>query len=146
MIVACLVLCLAALSPRPGNAPDSTEQLKQLERDRQAAFVRNDVAQLDRETAADYTTINSKGAASDKGQMMSNLASHKTRVISVTLDDLRARIYGGGSVGIVTGRYHDVHVTNGVQATADALFTRVFVKADGAWQAVAYQQTAVPPA
>jgi Domain of unknown function (DUF4440) len=146
MIIASLLLCLTAVSPRAGAAPDSTEQLKQLERDRQAAFVRDDIAKLDRETAADYTTINSKGAAADKAQMMSNLNAHKTRVISVTLDDLRARFYGGGSVGIVTGRYHDVHVTSGVRAEADALFTRVFVKADGAWRAVAYQQTAVPPA
>jgi hypothetical protein len=145
MIVACLLLYLTALSPRPGTSPDSTEQLKQLERDRQAAFVRNDIEKLDRETAADYTTINSKGAVADKAQMMSNLGAHKTRVISVGLSDLTARIYGGGSVGIVTGRYHDVHVTNGVRAAADALFTRVFVKANGAWLAVAYQQTAVPP-
>ena len=83
MIVACLLLCLAAVAPRAAASPDSTEQLKQIERDRQAAFVRNDIEKLDRETATDYTTINSKGAVADKAQMMSNLGAHKTRVISV---------------------------------------------------------------
>jgi ketosteroid isomerase-like protein len=146
MIVAGALLCLTLLSPSLRVSPDSEEVIKQLERDRQAAFVRNDVARLEQETAEDYTTINAGGGLAGKAQMMSNLRAHKTQVLSVTLDDLKARIYDGGSVAILTGHYHDVHVTNGARAEANALFTRVFVKTDGAWRAVAYQQTTVPAA
>jgi hypothetical protein len=135
-LVAMVWFALASL------ASDSTEQIKQLERDRQAAFVKNDVAQLERQTADDYTTINASGKLSDKPHMMENLRAEKTRVLSVDLTDLKARIYG--NTAILTGRYDDVHVTAGVRAEAHALFTRVFVKNGDAWQAVAYQQTTVP--
>jgi Domain of unknown function (DUF4440) len=123
-------------------SPDSGEQIKQLERDRQDAFVRGDVATLEQSTSDDYTTINSGGKLSDKPHMMSNLRAAKTKVLSVKLDDLKARIYG--RVAVLTGQYDDVHVTNGVRAAAHAVFTRVFVKDKGSWQAVAYQQTASP--
>jgi hypothetical protein len=120
-----------------------SDTVTQLERDRQAAFVRNDVAQLERETADDYTTIAANGKLNDKPGMMANLRAQKTRVVSVKLTDLKGRVYGGGSVAIVTGRYDDVHVTDGVQSEAHALFTRIFVKTNGTWQAVAYQQTSI---
>jgi hypothetical protein len=34
----------------------------------------------------------------DKAQMMDNISAHKTRVLSVTLEDLAARIYGDTAV------------------------------------------------
>src|SRR5262245_16074534 len=73
-------------------------QIEQLERDRQDAFVRNDVGALDSATAEDYTTINGSGKLSTKPQMMENLRQGKTKVLSVTLDGLKARIYGDVAV------------------------------------------------
>jgi hypothetical protein len=116
-------------------------EIEQLERDRQQAFVRGDITTLDGDTAEDYSTINSRGKMSTKPQMMSNLRAGRTKVESVTLDDLHARVYG--DTAVLTGRYSDVGVTDGVRKESHALFTRVFVKAKGHWQAVAYQQTAV---
>ena len=123
------------------NPAADEEQIKQLERDRQDAFIRNDVNTLDRDTADDYTTINGSGKLSTKPQMMQNLRQAKTKVLSVKLDDLKARIYG--DTAVLTGDYRDVNVREGVQRETHALFTRVFVKKNGHWQAVAYQQTAV---
>ena len=96
---------------------------------------------LDRDTASDYTTINGVGKMSTKPQMMENLRQGKTKVLSVKLDNLKARIYG--DTAVLTGEYRDVNVRDGVQRETHALFTRVFVKNDGRWQAVAYQQTLV---
>ena len=117
------------------------EQIKQLERDRQDAFVRNDIDTLDRDTANDYSTINGSGKLSTKPQMMQNLREAKTKVLSVKLDDLKARIYG--DTAVLTGDYRDVNVRDGVQHETHALFTRIFVNDNGRWQAVAYQQTPV---
>jgi Domain of unknown function (DUF4440) len=128
------------LASEGGPAPAA--QIEQLERERQQAFVRGDIDALDRDTADDYTTINSSGKISTKPQMMTNLRAGKTKVESFTLDDLHARIYG--DMAVLTGRYSDVSVTSGVRKTSDALFTRVFVKTKGHWQAVSYQQTAIP--
>ena len=133
-------LSLASLSAAPNPANDEAA-IEQLERDRQNAFVRGDIGALDRDTAADYTTINGVGKLSTKPQMMENLRQGKTKVLSVKLDNLKARIYG--DTAVLTGDYRDVNVRDGVQRETHALFTRVFVKRDGHWQAVAYQQTLV---
>ena len=117
------------------------QQIEQLERDRQDAFVRGDIDALDRATASDYTTINGSGKLSTKPQMMQNLRQGKTKVLSVKLDDLKARVYG--NTAVLTGDYRDVNVREGVRRETHALFTRVFVKEGGQWLAVAYQQTPV---
>ena len=123
------------------SSADLQEQIKQLERDRQDAFVRNDIAALEQSTADDYTTINSSGKIADKGQMMSNLRAGKTKVLSVKLDEMKARVYG--NTAVLTGRYQDTSVKDGVQKDAHALFMRIFVRDNGHWRAVAYQQTSI---
>jgi ketosteroid isomerase-like protein len=120
----------------------SVEQIKQLERDRQQAFIRGDLTAIARETADDYTTINGTGAISDKPRMMASLASGRTKVLSVSLEDLKARVYD--DVAVLTGIYRDISVTEGVEKHVNARFTRVFVRRAGAWQAVSYQQTLLP--
>jgi ketosteroid isomerase-like protein len=125
--------------PISAQLPD--EQIKQLERDRQAAFVRGDIATIERETADDYTTINATGNVSDKPRMMASLASGRTKIISVSLEDLKARVYG--DVAVLTGIYRDVSVTGGIERRTHARFTRVFAHRNGTWQAIAYQQTLI---
>ena len=134
------VLLTASLIPQ--TRPALEEQIKQLERSRQDAFVRGDYARIERETADDYTTINGTGAVSDKPRMMASLASGRTRVLSVALEDLNARVYG--DVAVLTGIYRDVNVTAGVERRVNARFTRVFARKDGSWLAIAYQQTLLP--
>ena len=126
----------------PALGQSSEEQIKQLERDRQQAFIRGDIARIEQETADDYVTINGSGAISDKPRMMTSLASGRTKVLSVSLEDLKARVYG--DVAVLTGIYRDVNVTQGVEKHVNARFTRVFVRQRGTWLAVSYQQTALP--
>lgn len=128
-----------AVGPPQSNAE---QQIVQMERERQDAFVRGDVLAIDRATAEDYTTINSSGKLSTKSQMMANLRAAKTKILSVKLSDMKARVYG--NTAVLTGVYDDIGVTDGVQKEAHALFTRIFVKGKSGWQAVAYQQTAAP--
>jgi ketosteroid isomerase-like protein len=135
-----LLFAAAGADAGRGTAADEAG-IKQLERDRQDAFIRGDIDALDRATAADYTTINPSGKLSSKQQMMQNLREGKTKVISVQLDDLKARIYG--TTAVLTGEYRDVNIRDGVRRETHTHFTRVFVKVQGRWQAVAYQQTPV---
>src|SRR5262245_13452112 len=138
---AVVVLGLVVSSPLFPEPASEEARIEQLERDRQDAFIRGDIDALDRETAGDYTTINGSGRLSTKPQMMQNLRQAKTKVLSVKLDALKARIYG--DTAVLTGDYRDVNVRDGVQRETHALFTRVFVRSGGQWQAVAYQQTPV---
>ena len=133
-----------AAASAKGRAPDRVPaevEIEQLERDRQNAFIRGDIEMLDRTTASDYTTINGSGKLSSKPQMMQNLRQGKTKVLSVELENLKARIYG--DTAVLTGEYRDVNVREGVQRATHALFMRIFVRNRGRWEAVAYQQTPV---
>ena len=143
-MVACVALLAAASVLAFGESSDksSEETIMQLERDRQDAFARGDIEELDRGTAEAYSTINSSGRISDKPAMTSNLRAHRTKVLSVKLDELKARVYSDAAV--LTGVYSDVAETDGVKKENHARFTRVFVKNRGKWIAVAYQQTAIP--
>jgi len=144
LIVAVLGFMLSPFLPAQtaSISGDLQEQIKQLERDRQDAFVHNDIAALEQSTADDYTTINSSGKIADKAQMMSNLRAGRTKVLSVKLDDMKVRVYG--NTAVLTGRYQDANVKDGVRKESHALFMRIFVKNNGQWQAVAYQQTSIP--
>ena len=133
-------LLLLTLLPQGSTSPE--EEIKQLERNRQDAFVRGDVARIEHETADDYTTINGAGAVSDTPRMMASLPSGRTRVLSVSLEDLKARVYG--DVAVLTGIYRDRHVTAGAEQPTSARFTRIFARKNGTWLAVGYQQTLLP--
>jgi hypothetical protein len=98
---------------------------------------------LDRATAEAYTTVSPGGVLADKAQMMKNVRARKTQVLSVTLEDLSARVYGEAAV--LTGIYRDTHITDGQKSNANSRFIRVFTRRNSGWQAVAYQQTALPP-
>ena len=138
-----IVFASLLLSSMPAlAAPATSAQIEQLERDRQQAFMRGDVAALDAATAEDYTTINFAGKISDKPQMMQSLRAAKIKVLSVTLDDLKARIYG--DTAVLTGVYNDHSIADGVAREVHVRFTRVFVRDGDRWRAVAYQQTAMP--
>ena len=137
-MAAAIVTCVLV----PALGQSSEEQITQLERDRQQAFIRGDIGRIEQETADDYVTINRSGAISDKPRMMASLASGRTKILSVSLEDLKARVYG--DVAVLTGIYRDVNVTQGVEKHVNARFTRVFVRQRGTWLAVSYQQTALP--
>ena len=137
-MAAAIVTCVLV----PALGQSSEEQITQLERDRQQAFISGDIVRIEQETADDYVTINGSGAISDKPRMMASLASGRTKVLSVSLEELKARVYG--DVAVLTGIYRDVNVTQGVEKHVNARFTRVFVRQRGTWLAVSYQQTALP--
>ena len=138
---------LNAQTTRPETAGESqdtsgSQWAVRLERDRQDAFVRNDIVALDRATADDYTTINSNGGISTKAEMMARLKAGKSKVVSNALDSLKARVYG--NTAVITGRLREISETGGQRQDQQYLFTRVFVKMDQRWVAVAYQQTKAP--
>jgi ketosteroid isomerase-like protein len=141
-------LVLAAITASQAQPPNKKKQesleekIAQLEIDRQAAFKRGDVEALERSTADDYTSIASSGATSSKARMLERLKSGTFKMQEITLQDLKARVYG--KTAVLTGRAHEISTFDGKQKDQQYLFTRVFVKKDGHWQAVSYQQTSAP--
>lgn len=117
-------------------------QIKNLERERQEAFVRGDIAFLDRQTAENYTTISGSGVLATRAQFLQNLRDGITKVESFELSDLNARVFG--DVAVLNGIYRDVSSVRGQSRRVNVRFTRVFVNQRGTWRAVAYQQTPLP--
>jgi ketosteroid isomerase-like protein len=119
------------------------EELIKIEKERAAAAVKADTALLEKYTAADYTFINRSGQLSDRTQTMSRLKSGDIKITANDVSDLKVRLYG--NTAVVTGRTDMKGTMAGKDVSGPVLFTRVYVKTDGRWQAVAFQQTPVAP-
>jgi len=117
------------------------EQILKMEKDRAAAVVRADVAAVDAETADDYSLINANGQFSGKADTMSAIKSGNIKLTSNELSDLKVRLYG--NTAIVTGRSDAKGSMGGREIKGPIMFTRVYVKKNGRWQSVAFQQTPV---
>jgi len=122
-------------------AANAEEELKKLETDRAAAVVRGDVATLEKQTSDDYTLINMNGQMSDKSQMVNAFKTGQSKLTSDELSDMKVRVYG--NTAVITGKADVNGTLGGKDATGQIMFTRVYVKKGGQWQAVAFQQTRV---
>jgi len=122
-------------------AQSAEEQLKKLEMDRAAAAVKGDAATLEKQTSDDYTFINLYGQMSDKSQMVNAFKTGRTKLTSNELSDMKVRVYG--NTAVITGKADVKGTLGGKDTNGHIMFTRVYVKKNGTWQSVAFQQTSV---
>lgn len=122
-------------------AQEVADQIKKMETDRAAAVVKGDWAKLEKETSDDYTLINMNGQMSNKSQMVEGFKSGQNKLTADDLSDMTVRVYD--NVAVVTGKLDVKGTMGGKDVTGQGMFTRVYVKKGGHWQAVALQQTRV---
>ncbi len=113
-------------------------EIRQVEDKRREALLRSDTTALDQIFADDYIVTNQFGQVQTKAQMMSALKSGALKFESVVEDEVSVRVYGDAA--LVTGRATSKHEG---RDTTQVRFTRVYVKRQGRWQAVAYQVTRI---
>ena len=137
------IACVLSLAVLLGLAWAASveEELKKLEADRVAALIKADVATLDRQTADDYTLINANGQMMDKRQTLDAIKTGQIKIASNEQSDVRVRVYGNAAV--ITGKSDVKGVLSGTEVNGPIMFTRVYVKKEGRWQSVAFQQTRV---
>lgn len=114
------------------------QEIRQVEDKRREALLRSDTATLDLIFADEYLVTNQFGQLQTKAQMMSALRSGTLKFESVVEDDVSVRVYG--DVAVLTGRSTSKHEG---RETVQSRFTRVYVKRQGRWQAVAHQVTRI---
>ena len=119
------------------------DEIKKMEMERAAAAVKADTATLERMTADDYTFINRRGQLLTKADTMSRLKSGDIKLTANDVSDLKVRVYG--NTAVVNGRVDVKGTMAGKDSSGPVLFTRVYVKKDGRWQSVAFQQTPIVP-
>src|SRR3989442_4359862 len=117
------------------------EQIKKIEKDRAAAVTKADVAALEAVTSDDCTWIDRNGRVRDKAQTMSDIKTGDIKITSNEVSDMKVRVYG--DTAVVTGRADTKGTIGGKDISGPMLFTRVYVKRNGRWQSVSFQQTAI---
>ena len=121
------------------TAASEEKELKKLETDRAAAVVKADIATLEAQTADDYTLISVNGEVRDKKQAMDAIKTGQVKITSNEVSDLKVRVYG--HVAVITGKSDAKGTIAGTELNGPVMFTRVYVKKNGRWQSVAFQQT-----
>jgi ketosteroid isomerase-like protein len=130
-IIALLLASAAALA-----APAATEQqLKDAETAWSQAYVKGDIASLDKLLAAEYLFTDQDGKTFTRAEDIASVKSGEFKMTSFKIDDLKIHVYT--DFATVTGLNEFVATDSGKDASCKCRFTDVFVKRDGRWQAVA---------
>ena len=119
----------------------SVEQaLTKMEHDWTDAALKKDAAALDKILADDWVGQGSTGT-STKAQALAELKSGDNKLDSQTLGDIKVRVFG--STAVVTGSDDEKSSYKGKDTSGHYVWTDVFMKRNGRWQAVASQGTLV---
>jgi ketosteroid isomerase-like protein len=123
---------------------DEAEQaVREQERKYRDAVMKQDVAALGRILADDFVATSSRGEIRDKAKEIDDIKpSPDYKMEAFNLDDMSVRIFG--DTAIVTGRSTLQVAFRGNSSTSVFRYTRVYVKRNGRWQAVAQQLTRMP--
>ena len=118
---------------------DSVSEIRALEAADNAAIFHGDVAAIERMTSEDHTFITPRGMLLTRAQMLKGIANGSFGNEYREVDDLNIRVYGAAAV--VTGRTRLTRQEGGKDYSDAYRFTRVYVRQQGAWRAVAWQAT-----
>jgi ketosteroid isomerase-like protein len=99
---------------------------------------KKDTKTLGRILADDWFYLGPEGTKT-KSQELAEAEKRDENIESVTLTDMKVRVYG--DVAIVTMREHENSTKKSTDSSGDYLYTDVFVKRQGRWQAVNSQGT-----
>ena len=91
--------------------------------------------------ADDFVEISRLGMPRTKADNMREIASGTLRLTAVRYDSMSVRIYG--DVAVLQGIADNTGTFRGLPFSGKIRYTRVFVRRDRRWRAVAMQQTSV---
>ena len=127
-----------------GNDAKTEKSLLKIEQEANDAWANADVAALERIEAEDYLLIDGSGQVITKTQLLADFKSGALKIVSITLEDTKVRIYGDAAVvtgvSTVKGTYKEQDISGKYRVTD------VFVKQKGAWKLVTSQGTVLAPA
>jgi hypothetical protein len=112
-----------------------------LESQRAQALLTADTVALSQLVADDFVEISRFGTLRTKADNMREIASGMLTLTAVRYDSLAVRIYG--DVAVLQGIADNAGTFRGFPFTGKIRYTRVFVRRDGHWRAVAMQQTSM---
>jgi uncharacterized protein (TIGR02246 family) len=134
---------MAQASPEAANSgtPSVEQTLMQLERDWSQASLKKDIDALNRIMADDWVNIDFQGRTLTKTQTIASLKSGLPATQAAGLGEMKVRVFGDSA--IVTGSDTGKSTSKGKEVIEKYLWTDVFVRRNGRWQAVASQSTKI---
>ncbi len=142
-LLAIVVLAAGSTTAFPQDQRGLSDQqiLTQIERDWDAAFLRNDVAFVESVLADDFIATYDDGSRGDKAKELKLVAEFNQIIESSTLDDFSVRIYG--ETAVVSFSRHLVGPSQGRRLEMSFRYTDVFVLRQGRWLCVSSHGTKV---
>jgi len=132
-------LLLVAATVLSGQEKTVEQTLLQLENDWSQADLHKDAAALNRILAEDWIGIDFEGTVLNKTQALRGIASDAAALESTTLRNMKVRIYG--DTAVITGTDTEQGEYHGKDSSGSYVWTDVFVRRNGRWQAVSSQST-----
>jgi ketosteroid isomerase-like protein len=133
------IAALLLLVCTTGLAAQAEDSVKALETRRGEALLKTDTAALSRMMATEFIEVSRLGAVRTGADNLRDIGSGVLKLTAVKYDSLTVRIYG--DVAVLRGIADNTGTFRGFPFSGKIRYTRVFVKRDGRWQAVAMQQT-----
>jgi len=136
LVIAAMLLGTSAAHPSP------EDDVRALETARGEALLKADTTAIARMTSDDFIEISRLGQIRTRADNLRELGSGALKLTSVKYDSLSVRIYG--DVAVLQGVADNTGTFRGFPFAGKLRYTRIFVKRDGRWQAVAMQHTMIP--
>jgi hypothetical protein len=131
---------LAAQATTIGSTPE--DSVRAAENARGQALLHADTVALGRLVADEFIEISRLGTRRTRADNIRDISSGDLKLTSVRYDSLTVRIYG--DVALLQGIADNTGSFRGFPFSGKIRYTRIFVRRDGRWQAVAMQQTSMP--
>ncbi len=130
---------LAAEEKASGPTPEVA--VRALESARAQALVSADTTALSRMIADEFIEVSRFGTLRTKADNVREIGSGVLKLTTVKYDSVTVRIYG--DVAILRGIADNTGSLRGFPFSGRLWYTRIFVRRDGRWQAVAMQHTMI---
>ncbi len=140
LVVAALI-CTVQAALLDGQSSSVGDSVRALESQRAQALLKADTVALSQLVADDFVEISRFGTLRTKADNMREIASGTLKLTAVRYDSLSVRVYG--DVAVLQGTADNTGIFHGFPFTGKIRYTRVFVRRDGRWRAVAMQQTSM---
>jgi uncharacterized protein (TIGR02246 family) len=127
------------------NDEPGRQALAKLEDDWAKALEAHDTAFFARVIAPDFHGTEDSAKTFGRAEIMQNAADTTTQVRDLQDQDRQIRIYGNGTVAVVTGMSRWTVQKGKRPGQYRGRYTETWVKRDGRWQAVAGHYSDVPP-
>jgi ketosteroid isomerase-like protein len=135
-----------AQAPKPvapaASSAGVSDELKQIENEWVAASKARDGAKLGAILADNWVGLEWDGTIANKAKVLANLKAPDNSLDTIEMGEMTVRAFG--NTAVVTGSDVEKSKEKGKDTSGKYIWTDVFVKQNGKWQAVSSQSTKVP--